>query len=540
MQTDAIIIGAGPAGLQMAYFLQKRKVTYVILEKGDSAGVFFSEYPRQRQLISINKPNSLKVSSDNSLRFDWNSLLCSNAELRFTKYSDQFYPDASTYVKYLNDFAEEHELQIKYNTTVCSVSKVNALFEVRTACGQTFWCTQLFMACGLVEKAIPIDVQNAAHKIGASLSSYGSMTLDLSYYRGKSVAIIGTGNAAFETANFLNNVTESIAMVGPSKVAWKSHYPGHLRSKNMGFIDTLYLKMGNIIYYDEYNAAQVISIQNNFLNHSGSQLHEVIYCGGFQCQLAMLKDSLSCAPKLDAHGFPVLNTRFESENVNNLFFIGASMQSHDWKKGTSSFIHGFRYNIEFMDRVLHNDIHAKTFMNIDEVNNHIIRRINESSCLHHRHKYFCDVIVFNADASSFNCFEDIFIPFFKEFEHMFHKHDETAITVFMDYGSDFEWSLKQPGGNYQSDIIIPFRCDVSKFLHPVFSINIQGKMHVYHVGESPTGQFHHPIYESMVKIYTRFALNGGSLQEVAHLECSIIQLFYDYQEYMQNVFTAQS
>lgn len=39
------------------------------------AGSFFAKYPRWRQLISINKPNTGKTEYDYAMRHDWNSLL---------------------------------------------------------------------------------------------------------------------------------------------------------------------------------------------------------------------------------------------------------------------------------------------------------------------------------------------------------------------------------------------------------------------------------------------------------------------------------
>ena len=38
---DYVIIGAGPAGLQMGYFLEQSGRDYVILERGNVAGVIF-------------------------------------------------------------------------------------------------------------------------------------------------------------------------------------------------------------------------------------------------------------------------------------------------------------------------------------------------------------------------------------------------------------------------------------------------------------------------------------------------------------------
>ena len=52
---ETCIIGAGPAGLQLGFFLSQAKRDYVILERERSAGAFFKTYPRHRQLISINK-----------------------------------------------------------------------------------------------------------------------------------------------------------------------------------------------------------------------------------------------------------------------------------------------------------------------------------------------------------------------------------------------------------------------------------------------------------------------------------------------------
>jgi hypothetical protein len=52
---DYLIIGAGPAGLQLGYFLERSGRDYLILEAGSHPGTFFRKYPRHRQLISINK-----------------------------------------------------------------------------------------------------------------------------------------------------------------------------------------------------------------------------------------------------------------------------------------------------------------------------------------------------------------------------------------------------------------------------------------------------------------------------------------------------
>src|SRR5207247_1735939 len=71
---DYLIIGAGPAGLQMGYYLQQSKKKYLILEKGEGPGTFFKRFPRHGTLISSNKVYTGYDDHEINLRFDWNSL----------------------------------------------------------------------------------------------------------------------------------------------------------------------------------------------------------------------------------------------------------------------------------------------------------------------------------------------------------------------------------------------------------------------------------------------------------------------------------
>ena len=54
-EVDYLVIGAGPAGLQAAYFLKHFGLDYAVVEASAQAGSFFRRYPRGRRLISINK-----------------------------------------------------------------------------------------------------------------------------------------------------------------------------------------------------------------------------------------------------------------------------------------------------------------------------------------------------------------------------------------------------------------------------------------------------------------------------------------------------
>src|SRR5436309_2806340 len=72
---EYLILGAGPAGLQMGHHLARAGHSYLILEGGDGPGSFFKQFPRHRTLISNNKVHTGSTDPEFNLRFDWNSLL---------------------------------------------------------------------------------------------------------------------------------------------------------------------------------------------------------------------------------------------------------------------------------------------------------------------------------------------------------------------------------------------------------------------------------------------------------------------------------
>jgi cation diffusion facilitator CzcD-associated flavoprotein CzcO len=95
---DYLVIGAGPAGLQLGYFLEKYGHQYVILERHVAPAAFFRHYPRNRKLISFNKTASLYHDAELKLRWDWNSLLRDGDKItsRFTFTAGR--PSSSTVV----------------------------------------------------------------------------------------------------------------------------------------------------------------------------------------------------------------------------------------------------------------------------------------------------------------------------------------------------------------------------------------------------------------------------------------------------------
>src|SRR5262245_28127194 len=120
---DYVILGAGPAGLQLAYYLHKAERNYIVLERGSSPGTFFKTFPRHRRLLSINKMHTGFPSAPVSLRWDWNSLLSDDDSMLFTRFSSRYFPSANDLVSYLETYATHFNLRIKYDVDIARISK---------------------------------------------------------------------------------------------------------------------------------------------------------------------------------------------------------------------------------------------------------------------------------------------------------------------------------------------------------------------------------------------------------------------------------
>jgi len=120
---DYLIIGAGPAGLQMGHHLARAGRHVLILEAGAAPGTFFRSFPRHRTLISVNKVETGSDDPEINLRMDWNSLLGDSDDVRFTRYSDRYFPPADELVRYLEDFASRHRLPIRADARVVRVER---------------------------------------------------------------------------------------------------------------------------------------------------------------------------------------------------------------------------------------------------------------------------------------------------------------------------------------------------------------------------------------------------------------------------------
>ncbi len=352
---DFLIIGCGPGALQLAYFFERQGRNYTILERARHAGAFFDRYPRHGQLLSINKVHTGYREACRRLRYDWNSLLSHDPELVFPKYSESYFPAAKDYGRYLRDFAKRFELKIAYGAEVERVRRSREGFHVAARDGRSWRAERVVLATGLSALNIP-DIPGIEHAV-----HYADFSTDPEDFRDQRVLILGKGNSAFETANALNERARSVHLCSPDPVrlAWETHYVGHVRAVNNDFIDTYQLKSQNAILDAEVENIErrdgEYRVRVRFTHAADQTLElgfdQVLLATGFKVDVSMF--DASCRPELMMQGkYPKMDSSWESNNVPGLFFAGGLMHARDFHKTMSSFIHGFRHNIDALARIL--------------------------------------------------------------------------------------------------------------------------------------------------------------------------------------------
>jgi thioredoxin reductase len=418
-EKDYVIIGAGPAGLQLGYYLQQDRRDYVILERGATAGTFFRRFPRHRVLISNNKVHTGFTDPETNLRWDWNSLLNDSEALQFRNYSKSYFPPADEMVRYLQDFSTKHNLNVLSNKKVVRIER-NCVFRLIAEDGEVIGAKRLIMASGVSLPYLPpIPGVEAAEP-------YTEMPLDPAGFRNQRVLILGKGNSAFETAD---NLVETAAMIHiasptPVKMAWKTHFVGHLRAVNNNFLDTYQLKSQNAVL-----DAHCLGIVRNNGRYTATfrfihapevqdiEYDRVLCCTGFKFDASMFSDETR--PEVTINGrFPDQTSAWESANVKDLYFAGMLMQMRDYKKSQSAFIHGFRYNVAALRRILNARHEGLEWPfetigdNPESLTEAILRRINQASGLWQQFGFLADIVVPNGASARY--YTDVPLDYVKD------------------------------------------------------------------------------------------------------------------------------
>jgi len=529
---ECIIIGAGPAGVQLGYFLEKAGRDYLILERNERAGSFFERFPRHGTLISINKRFNGYPEPEFNLRHDWNSLLTDDASMRFTEYSDELFPDPLVLCKYLRDFAKEFALKIRFQTWVSKISRdeETGLFTLLDRDGNRFVCERLVIGTGPAKPRMPKEIEGIEHAVG-----YEDHEADPKLYENKRVAILGRGNSAFEVANHLAGSAAVIhLLVGePIKHAWQTHYPGDLRAINNTILDMYQLKsLHAMIGFRPKKISPMpdgrlkVIMEEDYphwetpgTGTTTTYYDFVIRCTGWNFLDEEIFDE-SVRPATFKEGkYPELTSGWES-TVPDMFFIGTAMQARD-RKAASAFIHGFRYNVRSLFHMMEERYHggelpSKEFKfengeDLDTVAQFLIKDLSTVSSLYQLFGFMSYAIV--VENGKAKIYFDLPADYVREREGL--GDAEQLFIVTLEYGFH-----KYPRNAATLDFIHPAdanRPDCSAYLHPVFRYYSKGELvDEKHLGESLVVRYDECDYEENTE-----NLYENSLKEILNEKCRL-------------------
>jgi thioredoxin reductase len=491
---DYLIIGAGPAGLQVAQQLGASGREYLVLESGTAPGRFFTRFPRHRQLISSNKPHTGTSDPELNLRMDWNSLLSADPDLLFTRYSERYFPSADDMVRYLADYARKLALRVDYETSATAVTRAGEGFEVADSRGRLHLARRLIVATGVGTPYIPAIP-------GIELAEqYAEVSVDPRDFTDQRVLIIGKGNSALETAGNLIETAAVIHVAGPGsmRLAWQTHFVGHLRAVNNNFLDTYQLKSQNAILDGTVqsiskDADGMLTIRFSFsrANEFVKELryHRIIACTGFRFDAEIFAPN--CRPALVlGDRFPRLTSAYEVDGVPGMYVAGTLTQQRDFKHGTNGFIHGFRYGARALRKILDMRYHQVPWPSTQiggtaqEITDAVLARVNRTSALWQQFGVLGDVVLRGPNGAA-RYLEEVPVDFVRDGGLSALAGSAGILVITLEYGPDHDKvnpfditvaRVAQDDGERAFD---------SSYLHPVVRLYRGGDLvATHHVAEN--------------------------------------------------------
>ncbi|MDG1805161.1 FAD-dependent oxidoreductase [Flavicella sp.] len=200
---DTIIIGGGQAGLSVAYFLQKTKLKYLILDNQSEPGGAWQHTWDSLKLFSPAQYSSLS---------GWQMPATENE-----------YPTKLEFLNYLSNYEKRYDFPIKRDTIVINVSKKNDFFQLETNNG-LFLCKTLVSATGAANSPYIPEYHNAHLFKGKQIHSINyKCPNDL---HNQKVLLVGAGNSGSQILAEVSKTTQTTWVTIEPPVFLPEHIDG--------------------------------------------------------------------------------------------------------------------------------------------------------------------------------------------------------------------------------------------------------------------------------------------------------------------------
>ncbi|GAA2050176.1 NAD(P)-binding domain-containing protein [Catenulispora yoronensis] len=469
-----LVIGAGPAGLQLSYYLQQAGSDYLTLERHAAPGSFFRRFPRHRRLISLNKVHVRSEDPEIRLRWDWNTLLNDDPEMLFPRFSQEYLPSADDMVRYLAAFQQRHDLTVEYGTEVVGVERDGTGFLVRTSRGAVR-AECVIAATGWAAPFVP-DIPGIEHATG-----YEDMDVDPAAYTDQRVLVIGKGNSAFETAHAMLGHAAMVHLASrrPLRLTWTSKHPGDVRGQYGAILDSYQFKTLHSVLDCTIDRIRKtgsgFEVDITYTHADGEtatlEYESVLRCTGFRMDTSIYAEG--CVPPTERDGrLPSTGPDWQSAGVEGLYFAGTLAQAHDFKRASSAFIDGFRYNLRTLCTLLRERYegvpleYGEAKADPEELTALVLDRVNWSSALWTQFEYLCDAIVVDETTGRVKLYRDL--------------PEDYAVQRFADEAHLYTVTLRWGRDDYADVFAIerhpePGRARESAFIHPVVRRHHRGR-----------------------------------------------------------------
>lgn len=222
---DVIIIGAGPAGIAASIYLKRANVNCLLLESEAPGGL----------LNKIHKIENYPGFTD-----DTGSILA------FRMYSQ----------------VESLGIDLKIEKVI-NIKNTNGSYEVFTK-NNVFVSKYIIIATGKTPKKL--EIKNSEKYEGKGISYCA--VCDGALYRNKDIAIVGGGNTAIDTANYMSNIANKIYIINRSSNL-RADQKGQEEIKKLENVNVLYNTKLKDIIGDDTGVQGVVLEDGTEINLSG-------------------------------------------------------------------------------------------------------------------------------------------------------------------------------------------------------------------------------------------------------------------------------
>lgn len=205
MTVDVLVIGAGPAGIASAYYLQQAGIRYQVIDQAQQiANTWNSLYP------------SLRL---NTTRF-FSHLPGKRFPLNYG-----LFPTAKQYHRYLVDYVHEHRLNIQLGVTVYRIYPERGGWQVETSDGSA-WYPAVISATGRFNRPYVPHIPGMETFCGRIL--HAQDYLGAAEFNGCRVMVVGNGPSGVDIATELGRaegVVHPVLLAQRTGVMLRPRYP---------------------------------------------------------------------------------------------------------------------------------------------------------------------------------------------------------------------------------------------------------------------------------------------------------------------------